>query len=153
MSVTYLSTEWVEAADALLSAVTIEPPIEGPPFSIETIVTGPSVGARTAAGAGTAAGTGAQPEPEQRYVVEFSGSSMSARRPRAGEVATVRFTQTYAVAVAVARGIASAQAAFLAADIQVGGDISTLINHAGLVAQLGDVLAPLRIDTVFAGID
>ena len=145
MSVTYLSTEWVEAADALLAAITVEPPIEGPPFSIETIVTGPSVDAGV--------GTDDQHEPEQRYIVEFSGSSMSARRPHPGEVATVRFTQTYEVAVAVAKGITSAQAAFLAADIQVGGDISTLINHAGLVAKLGDVLAPLRIDTVFAGID
>ena len=33
--------------------------------------------------------------------------------------------------------------------IQVGGDVATLIANAGLIAQVGDALRPLRSDTTF----
>lgn len=131
MSVPYLSAEWIEAADELLRATPIDPPVDGPAFSIETLVTEAPGGTR-------------------RYVIEFDGSTMHARAPRDDERATVRLTQRFEVATAVARGELSAQAAFLAADIQVGGDVATLIGNASLIALVGDALAPLRRDTSFA---
>jgi hypothetical protein len=131
MSLTYLSDEWVEAADALLRSVTIEPPVEGAGFTLETCVTGP--------------------DGERRYVLEFTGTGVTARPTVPGERPTVRLSQRSEVAAAVAAGATSAQAAFLAGDIQVGGDVSMLIANAGLVAQVGDVLADLRALTAFDG--
>ncbi|MFN8050432.1 MAG: hypothetical protein U0Q22_03260 [Acidimicrobiales bacterium] len=132
MSVPYLSDEWVSAADDLLRGCVIDPPIEGEPFSVETVVVGDGYDGAA-----------------QGYVVEFAGATASARRRRDGEATTVRFTQDLATATAVATGTVSAQAAFLAADIQVGGDIAVLIANAGLVAQIGDLLGPLRARTTF----
>jgi hypothetical protein len=134
MSVAYLSAEWIEAADALLRATPIVPPIDGPGFTIETLVIGSPTG-------------------DRGYVIEFAASEMRARPSVSGEEATVRLTQRYDIAAAVAQGTMSAQAAFLAADIQVGGDVATLIGHANLVAQVGDALAPLRDRTSFVGAD
>jgi len=130
MSVVYLSSDWIDAADSLLRSTVIDPPMAGDAFTVETCVVGATDG-------------------DRRYVIEFDGATVRARRARPGEHATVRLTQDYATAVAVARGELSAQAAFLAADIQVGGDVSTLIANAGLIAQVGDALAPLRADTRF----
>lgn len=131
MSIPYLSTEWVAAADELLRAVTIEPPLPPPGFTLETVI------------------ADAAPDGPQGYVIEFDGPAMSARPPRPGEHTTLRLSQRYDVACGIARGELSAQAAFLAADIQVGGDVAVLIGNAGLIAQLGDVLAPLRERTAF----
>lgn len=130
MSVQYLSDAWIEAADALLRGAPVDPALGATAFTIETIV--PDA-----------------PGGEVRYVVEF-GPTIRARRSAPDESATVRLIQRYAVAAEVAAGTRSAQTAFLAADIQLGGDVSVLIGHAGLVATVGDVLAPLRADTVFA---
>lgn len=130
MSLPYLSLAWIEEADRLLRAVPLDPPVPEPGFSVETVVTG-------------------GPNGDDGYVVEFRGATMTARHAPPGGGATVRLTQDRAVAVAVARGERSAQQAFLAADIQVGGDVATLIAHAGLVAKIGDVLAPLRERTTF----
>jgi hypothetical protein len=133
MSVPYLSDEWVDAADELLRSSTLDPPVdEG--FTIETVVTLPH-------------------GPARRYVLAFEGSTIRARRPGDDEHATVRFTQPYGVATAIARGDLSAQAAFLDARIQVGGDITTLIGNARLLGLVGDVLAPLRADTDFGAGD
>lgn len=130
MSVTYLSDEWIDAADALLRKVSIEPPLVGPGFSIETVVTD-------------------GPHGDRRYTVEVEGATLRAHVAGAAHDSVVRLTQQHRTAVAIARGESSAQAAFLAADIQLGGDVSILIAHAGLVAQIGDALAPLRRTTDF----
>lgn len=129
-SLDYLSDEWVGAADDLLRSVVLDPPLDGPPISIETIVTEAPAGP-----------TG--------YVVELRGSGATARRRGPDEATTLRLTQRYATAAAVARGDLSAQAAFLSGEIGLGGDVGVLISHAGLVAGMGDVLAPLRARTRF----
>lgn len=130
MPVPYLSDSWIDAADRLLREVTVDPPIPSPGFSIETVVTG-------------------GPDGDRRYTIDVDGESLRARPSVSGQSATVRLTQRYETAVAIARGELSAQAAFLAADIQLGGDVATLISNAGLVAQVGDALAPLRATTEF----
>lgn len=130
MSIPYLSAAWIDAADALLRTVVVDPPVAGPAFTVETVVTD-------------------APDGVVGYVLEFDGSAVRARPTDSGERSTVRLTQSYTLAAGVAAGEVGAQAAFLAADIQVGGDVATLIANAGLIAQVGDALRPLRSDTTF----
>ncbi len=56
----------------------------------------------------------------------------------------VRMTLPWTVAVAIARGRASAQRAFLDGHIQFGGDASLLIGHQRELADIDDRLAELR---------
>lgn len=130
MLITYLSNEWLTEAATLLAEVTIEPPIEGPALALETVVT-----------------TDGDPI---RFVYVFDGAGVSLVRsvddvPAGASV--VRLTQPRDVAAAVAVGDRSAQDAFLATDIQLGGDVTRLIQLSGLLAQVGDALAPLRDKT------
>jgi len=59
-------------------------------------------------------------------------------------VATVTFLCDRATAVDVQQGRTSAQAAFMAGRLRVGGDVGALLAHQELLAGLTDVLAPLR---------
>lgn len=58
--------------------------------------------------------------------------------------ATVSFTCTRDTADAIHSGGRSAQAAFIAGDLRIGGDVSSLMQHAPLFADLDDVLSTLR---------
>jgi hypothetical protein len=60
------------------------------------------------------------------------------------EDATVTFRCDRATAVDVHLGRTSAQAAFMAGQLRVGGDVGALLAHQELLAGLTDVLAPLR---------
>jgi predicted lipid carrier protein YhbT len=57
---------------------------------------------------------------------------------------TVTFRCDRATAIEVQQGHTSAQAAFMAGHLRVGGDIGALLAHQELLAGLTDVLAPLR---------
>lgn len=129
MPVAYLSPEWFDAADALLRGAGELSGVDDDGLAVEVVVTdGP---------AGTS-----------RYVMRLARTGAHLDRDPAAR-GDVRLTQSWPVAVAVARGERSAQAAFLAAEIQLGGDVTALIAHASVVADLGDVLAPLRADTSY----
>jgi hypothetical protein len=67
--------------------------------------------------------------------------------PGAADDATVTFRCDRATALDVHLGRTSAQAAFMAGELQVGGDIGALLAHQDLLTSLGDVLAPLRETT------
>jgi alkyl sulfatase BDS1-like metallo-beta-lactamase superfamily hydrolase len=58
--------------------------------------------------------------------------------------ATVTFTCARATADAIHSGERSAQAAFIAGDLRIGGDVSALMQHAPLFADLDEVLSTLR---------
>ena len=58
--------------------------------------------------------------------------------------ATVSFSCARDTADAIHSGERSAQAAFIAGDLRIGGDVSALMKHASLFADLDDVLATLR---------
>jgi predicted lipid carrier protein YhbT len=58
--------------------------------------------------------------------------------------ATVTFRCDRTTAIAVHEGRTSAQAAFMAGQLRVGGDVGALLAHQQLLAGLNDVLAPLR---------
>lgn len=131
MQIAYLSDEWLDEAARLLSDVVLDPPLEGPPLALDTIVS-----------------NGDDPI---RFRYRFEGPRVSLEREPGpdGDAAVVRLTQSLETAVAVAKGERSAQEAFLYNDIQFGGDVSRLIQLAGLLDRLGDALAPLRERTAF----
>ena len=58
--------------------------------------------------------------------------------------ATVTFRCDRATAVDIQQGRTSAQAAFMAGNLRVGGDVRALVAHQELLAGLTDVLAHLR---------
>lgn len=58
--------------------------------------------------------------------------------------ATVTFRCDRPTAEAVHEGRTSAQAAFMAGQLRVGGDVGALLAHQELLAGLNDVLAHLR---------
>jgi hypothetical protein len=62
----------------------------------------------------------------------------------ATEDATVTFRCDRATAEAVHEGRTSAQAAFMAGQLRVGGDVGALLIHQELLGGLNDVLAHLR---------
>lgn len=86
------------------------------------------------------------PDGEVVYHVEL-------RHGRAAVVAgpasrpSVRFTQDHATARAIAAGTESAQRAFMAGQVQVGGDLRALLDHQEALAALGDVFAGVRSRT------
>jgi len=60
---------------------------------------------------------------------------------------TVRFSQGYATARAIALGTESAQRAFMSGSLQVGGDLRVLLDHQATLAALDDVFAGVRART------
>jgi hypothetical protein len=70
-------------------------------------------------------------------------------RPGPAAEPTVTFRQDYPTAAAVAAGDGSAQAAFMAGRLQVGGHIDQLIARHGELAAVDDVFSGLRASTEF----
>lgn len=61
--------------------------------------------------------------------------------------ADVTFTCTTETAWSIQCGEQSAQAAFMAGRLRIGGDTSTLLTNQELLTALNDALAPLRATT------
>jgi hypothetical protein len=61
-------------------------------------------------------------------------------------VPLVRFSTDRATARAVADGAITAQSAFMAGNLQVGGDTSALLAHHDLLAGVGEVFAGVPLD-------
>lgn len=59
----------------------------------------------------------------------------------------VSFTQSYATAVAIATGELSAQSAFMAGQLRVGGRVDLLTANVSIMENLDDVLGELRAKT------
>lgn len=59
----------------------------------------------------------------------------------------VRFTLDHETAVDIARGVGSAQRAFMAGTLQVGGDLRVLLDHQLVLSALHDVFAAVRDQT------
>ncbi|HJR24693.1 MAG TPA: SCP2 sterol-binding domain-containing protein [Acidimicrobiales bacterium] len=95
----------------------------------------------------------------QQVVVDDDGSEVAyavriadgAVRVEPGRVpdADVRFTQPRDVAAAIARGELSAQTAFLAGDLRVGGDLAAVREGSRALAALSDVFGPARAATTW----
>jgi hypothetical protein len=118
--VRFLSDRWIAATDAAAGTATV-------PANV-TLVVDHTVthGAR-----------------EVRYHVAVADGRIAVRPGPAPE-ATVTFRQDLATAWAIASGRASAQRAFMAGQLRVGGDLHALVSNREVFAALDDVLAPVR---------
>lgn len=85
---------------------------------------------------------------ERAYVVRIAGGRASVEPGRADD-ADVVFTQDLPTAVAVARGEESAQAAFLAGRIRLGGDAQRLIERARELDALAGAFDEVRAATTW----
>lgn len=85
---------------------------------------------------------------EVAYAVRIGDGAVRVTGGRA-ERADVTFTQDRATAAAIARGELSAQAAFLAGRLRVGGDLAAALGGARTLAGLEDVFAIPRKATAW----
>lgn len=88
------------------------------------------------------------------YHVVFDHGSVSVgpgpaadEAPGAGAAPLVRFTLDHETALDIARGTGSAQRAFMAGTLQVGGDLRVLLEHQQALSALHDVFAAVRDQT------
>lgn len=89
---------------------------------------------------------GADGEREVAYALRVAEGRVEVIRGRLAE-ADITFTQDRTTAAAIARGDLSAQAAFLAGRLRIGGDLHRAGEVATALADLDDVFAPLRAST------
>jgi putative sterol carrier protein len=80
---------------------------------------------------------------EVAYVVRVADGAVTVEPGRADDP-DVTFTQDRATAEAIAAGTLSAQAAFLAGRLRVGGDLTAVLGGARDLAGLDDVFAAAR---------
>lgn len=83
---------------------------------------------------------------ECAFTIRIADGSVTVEAGRADD-ADVSFTQERATAAAIARGELSAQAAFMAGQLRVGGDLRVVIDRARELSVLSDVFAAARADT------
>ena len=70
-------------------------------------------------------------------------------RPGPAPAPTVRFTQSWDTAVAIAQGRVGAQAAFIAGRLRLGGDTRALLENQGALAGLDHLFAAVRPTTTW----
>ena len=126
----FLSDEWVEAVDAAFRAV--DAGVDDENRFDEAVIRYQVTGGP--------AGTGA-------YDVVLGPAARWARRP-IGE-ASVTLTLDWELAVAVNRGVESAQGAFLDGRIMIGGDPQVLLRNADRLAEGNAEIVALRARTVY----
>ena len=80
---------------------------------------------------------------EVAYAVRLADGRLSVTPGRVDD-ADVTFTQDRATAAAISAGTTSAQAAFLAGRLRVGGDLAAVLGGARELADLADVFATAR---------
>ncbi len=85
---------------------------------------------------------------EVAFAVRFGDGTLSVEPGHAPD-ADVVFTQDVATAAAVAQGVESAQAAFMAGRLRVGGSLHLLVDRAPALAVLDDVFGSVRATTTW----
>ncbi len=85
---------------------------------------------------------------ERAFAVRVSGGSVRIESGRCAD-ADVTFTQDRATAAAIAQGALSAQAAFMAGRLRVGGDLRVVIDRARELAAVADVFERTRAATAW----
>lgn len=85
---------------------------------------------------------------ERAYALRIEDGRVTVVRGRVPD-ADVSFTQDRATAAAIAQGLESAQAAFLAGRLRIGGQLHRFGEAAMALAEVGDVFAELRASTRF----
>lgn len=134
----FLSDEWIAALDdaarssAALTGVLLSDEEGGASVVVQHVVTGVP--------------TTTDPAGEVAYHVVLDDGPTRVSRGRADDP-TVTFTQTYDTARAVASGATSAQAAFMAGELRLGGRVDLLLAHHGALTGIDDVFADVRART------
>lgn len=85
---------------------------------------------------------------EVSYVIEITSGRVLVRPGRTDD-ADITFTQDRATAAAIARGELSAQAAFMAGRLRVGGDLRSVMDRSRELAAMVDVFAGARATTTW----
>jgi putative sterol carrier protein len=124
--VRFLSAEWLTALDEAARELVVPDDVD---LVVEQLVRGSDGG-------------------ECAYHVVFGGGSVRVRPGRA-EAATVAVQQSYATAVALARGELNAQQAMARGELRVAGDVALLSRHGRSLARLPDLFARVRERTEF----
>jgi hypothetical protein len=120
----YLSPAWFDAADRALRAdVGLAAASRGVHLVLQQTVEGPG--------------------PDVTWHIRVADGEVALHVGEADD-ATVTFRCDRSTADDVQQGRTSAQAAFMAGHLRVGGDVSALLANQELLAGLTDVLAPLR---------
>ena len=83
---------------------------------------------------------------ERTYVIRIDGGQASVERGRVADP-DVTFTQDRATAAAIARGELSAQVAFMAGRLRVGGDLRDVLDRTERLVSLDDLFGPTRAGT------
>lgn len=126
----YLSPEWLDAAGAALAVDDgLAAALAGVTLTVEQAVDG-------------------TPDGTVRWHVAIEDGKVGLT-PGPAARPDVRFTTTYPVAAAIARGETSAQRAFIGGGLRVGGDLSQLIAHQQALAAVDDALAAVRAATTY----
>lgn len=127
----FLSAEWIDLLDDAATrapAVTVDDAEDdaeaGEPITIEYVVG------------------------DVRYHLEVARGRVRFCRGAAAD-ATARFSTDVATAAAIARGELSAQRAFMAGRLRVGGDVVALTRAQAVLTLLPDVFAAVRPQTTF----
>jgi putative sterol carrier protein len=122
----HLSAEWYEEMAAAAAAAEVP---EGPDVVLQQVVTD-------------------EHGQEEAYALRIRGGRVELVRGRVAD-ADVTFTQDRATAAAVAQGSLSAQAAFLAGRLRIGGDLHRFAEAAAALAAIDDVFGSVRATTRF----
>lgn len=85
---------------------------------------------------------------ERAFAIRIAEGNVTVEPGRADD-ADVSFTQDRATAAAIAQGELSAQAAFLAGRLRVGGDLRAVMERAGELGVVDDVFAKARATTTW----
>ena len=85
---------------------------------------------------------------DRAFAIRISDGTVSVEAGRAAD-ADVSFTQDSATAAAIAQGELSAQAAFLAGRLRVGGDLREVMGRGRELAAIDDVFASARATTTW----
>jgi len=88
------------------------------------------------------------PEGVRRYHLVVTGTRVAVREGQA-EHPTLTFTEDYATAVAVSDSRISAQAAFMAGRLRVGGDLDALATVTPVLTKFGAAIRSVRDDTEY----
>lgn len=88
------------------------------------------------------------PGGKRRYALVFADGAVTLD-PGPHKDAPASFALDYDIAVQIARGELSAQAAFMQGSLKLGGDVMVLVRQHALLDGLDDALADLRTRTEY----
>jgi putative sterol carrier protein len=122
---TFLSDAWVADLDAAARASeTLRRASAAGRLTVQQVITG-------------------GPDGDAAYAIRLADGAVSVERGLVDD-ADVTFTQDHETAVGIGTGTLSAQAAFMAGRLRIGGDLTVLMDRQRDLSGLDDVFAAVR---------